>query len=230
MTADDPRLSAFLALAQERPGNPYYAAGAFTLARQLGDTAAMGLALSLGAARWKSEPCVYAQSGAGCEWHVSSRADPRAAALADRHYTRQKIGSAQFVPPGRCLVLLTAQADALWVTSWPFAEYVKHAWAGAWICSLFRNEGSELSSDLIREAVSVTRWYYGEPPALGFVTFVDPGKVRRKRDPGRCYRKAEWKHVGYTAGGLVALQQLPDAMPPPMIPNGAQLRLFEEAA
>jgi hypothetical protein len=67
-------------------------------------------------------------------WWTSHRADPRARVLADRHYNRQSVGTTHFVPPGRCLVLLTKQADALWVTSWPFAEYVKHAWAGAWIC------------------------------------------------------------------------------------------------
>src|SRR6266496_775871 len=64
-------------------------------------------------------------------WLLSYRADPRALRLADRHYNRQKVGSAQFVPPGRCLVLLTEAADALWVTSYPLAEYVQHAWAGA---------------------------------------------------------------------------------------------------
>ena len=32
---------------------------------------------------------------------------------------------------------------ALWVTSFPFAQYVRHQWAGAWVCSAFRNEGVE---------------------------------------------------------------------------------------
>jgi hypothetical protein len=158
-------------------------------------------------------------------WHLSHRADPRACALADRHYNRQKIGTPQFVPPGRCQEHQAAQADALWVTSWPFAEYVRHAWAGAWVCSLFRNEGAVLSSELIREAVACTRWHYGEPPALGFITFVDADKTRRKRDPGRCYRKAGWAHVGYTVGGLVALQQLPAAMPEACVPFGAQMEM-----
>lgn len=36
----DPRLAAFLATAQERK-HPYYAAAAYTLARQLGDQTAM---------------------------------------------------------------------------------------------------------------------------------------------------------------------------------------------
>ncbi len=90
-------------------------------------------------------------------WHLSFRADPQVRVLADRHYNRQSVGSAQFVPPGRCLVLKTEAADAMWITSWPFAEYVRHAWAGAWMCSAFRNESKELSSELIREAVSATR-------------------------------------------------------------------------
>lgn len=76
-------------------------------------------------------------------WQPSNRADPRAAAIADRHYNRQKIGAPQFVPPGRCMVL-RHDDDALWVTSWPFAEYVQHAWPGAWMNSCFRKEGVEL--------------------------------------------------------------------------------------
>jgi len=45
------------------------------------------------------------------------------------------------------------------------------------------------------------------------VSFVDAGKVRRKRDPGRCYRKAGFNHVGFTEGGLWVYQLLPDDMP-----------------
>jgi hypothetical protein len=150
-------------------------------------------------------------------WHLSYRADPRAVPIADRHYNRQHVGSPQFVPPGRCLVLLTESADALWVTSFPFAKYVKHAWAGAWINSMFRNESSVLSSDLIREAVAITRTRW-EVPELGMVTFVDSSKVRRKRDPGRCYRRAGFRVVGHTRGGLLALQLLPAEMPEPIEP------------
>lgn len=145
-------------------------------------------------------------------WQRSDRFDPRALPLADRHYNRQKIGTPQFVPPGRCSVLLTANADALWVTSWPFAEFTRHAWAGAWVNSFFRNESEVLSSELIAEAVAATRAVW-VPPPLGIVTFVDADKVRRKRDPGRCYKKAGWTHVGFTQGGLWVYQQLPEKMP-----------------
>lgn len=158
-------------------------------------------------------------------WTLSHRADKDALPIADRHYNRQKPGTPQFVPPGRCVVLLTADKKALWVSSWPFAEYVKHAWAGAWVCSCFRNESDTLSSLLIREAVAVTRYIWGDPPPLGMVTFVDMDKVRKKRDFGRCYRKAGWHVCGETKGDLLALQLKPDEMPEPQEPSGAQMRL-----
>ena len=153
----------------------------------------------------------------GMRWIRSHRADPQVVPLADRHYNRQKIGSPWFAPPGRCLVLKTPELDAFWITSWPFAQYVKHAWAGAWVCSAFRNEGPQLSSDLIREAVAATLAEYGEAPALGMITFVDTKKTRHKRDPGRCYRKAGFRVCGMTKGGLVALQLLPENMPLPQV-------------
>lgn len=159
-------------------------------------------------------------------WRRSYRADPRALPLADRHYNRQSIGSDQFVPPGACVVLLTEDAGALWVTSWPLPEFTKHAWRGAWINSLFRRESGELASDLIRQAVAATRGVWPNVPELGMVTFVDPEKVRHKRDPGRCYRKAGFKHVGFTEGGLWAFQLLPADMPAPIHLPGSQIDLL----
>lgn len=159
------------------------------------------------------------------KWELSDRADPVAAKIADRHYNRQKIGTPQFVPPGRCVVLRTPEGNALWITSWPFAEYVRHAWPGAWVCSAFRNESDHLSSDLIREAVAATLSLFGSPPSLGMVTFVDAGKTRRKRDPGRCFRKAGFQHVGFTKGGLYALRLDPFSMPEAELPLSAQLAL-----
>jgi len=100
-------------------------------------------------------------------WVASWRSDPEARAIADNHYSRQSVGAEQFVPPGRCCVLKSKDRRAYWVTSWPFTEYVKHAWAGAWMCSAFRNQqscgpdGVRLhASDMIRAAVacSLTAW------------------------------------------------------------------------
>jgi len=156
-------------------------------------------------------------------WQVSHRADARAKELADRHYNRQKPDSKQFVPPGRCFVLYahTISGKAFWVTSWPFAEYVRHAWAGAWMCSAFRNEGAGVASEMIRDAVAATRHHYGDPPEIGMVTFLDrkhvkPTKVRGKDVWGWTWQKAGFQMVGVTKSSKLLAFRLPPAdMPPP---------------
>lgn len=165
-------------------------------------------------------------------WMLSHRADRKAREVADRHYNRQKVGTPQFVPPGRCVVLFstTPTGRALWVTSWPFAEYVKHAWAGAWVCSAFRNEGAATASDLIREAVAATRFAFGPPPPLGMVTFVDRSKVRPTKVHGRdtwgwTYQRAGFEPCGETAGGLLAFRLDPDNMPPAAPALGMAMQL-----
>jgi len=179
------------------------------------------------------------------KWVLSHRADPSVRSIADRHYNRQSIGSPQFVPPGRCVVLRTEVADAFWITSWPFAEYVRHAWAGAWVCSAFRNESADKSSVLITEALAASRTFFA-PPRIGswmkasasheatrvdrveiaMVCFVDREKVTRKRDFGRCYLRAGFRVVGETKGGLLALGIRTDDLPPPCSPRGTQTALF----
>lgn len=157
-------------------------------------------------------------------WSVSFRADQAVRVMADRHYNRQAVGATQFVPPGICVVL--AAPHAFWVSSWPRAQYVRHAWAGAWMCTAFRREAGECASDLIRAAVAATRARWQEVPSLGMVTFVDPAKVRANRDPGRCYLRAGFRRVGVTAGGLLALQLLPCDMPAAQPARGQQLELL----
>jgi hypothetical protein len=151
-------------------------------------------------------------------WVKSHRFDPVGCSIADRHYNRQKIGSPQFVPPGRCLVLLAPSrhdAKALWVTTWQ--RYAQHAWEGAWINTLFRNEGAGLSSELILEAVACTRYHWRDhdEPELGMVTFVNSSAVKPKKDPGYCYKKAGFIHIGETkVHGHLAFQMKPEDMPP----------------
>lgn len=161
-------------------------------------------------------------------WNRSWRADPRGRILADRHYTRQKPGSKQFVPPGSCLVLLTPCERALWITSSPRREFVKHRWAGAWVCAMFRNEGAGLSSTLIREAVRETIDHHGSIPWRGMVTFVDPRATAthrsRRAEPGVCFVHAGFRRVGETKSqGFPALVLHPSRMPglPPYVPTEA---------
>lgn len=177
-------------------------------------------------------------------WYLSHRTDVDVRRIADRHYNRQSIGAPGFVPPGRCLVLRTATADAFWVTSYPFAEYVKHRWAGAWVCSAFRNEGGGLSSAMILDALRITAWKWPAPrvptwvivarhrdwtevarDVCAMVTFVDEGKTRKKRDPGRCYRRAGFEEAGRTKAGLLALVMRTAKVPAPMAPMRFQTEM-----
>lgn len=153
-------------------------------------------------------------------WELSHRSYPAARVLADRHYSRQSVGATGFVPPGRCVVLLSTCRRAYWTTSWPFAEYTKHDWAGAWVNSAFRSEGAGVASEMIVQAVAATRHIWPTPPDLGMITFIDTAKVKptyRRGKPtwGYCYIKAGFEEVGYTRGGLLALQLTVERMPKP---------------
>ncbi len=133
-------------------------------------------------------------------WVRVSKGDARALALADRHYSRQTPGSNQFVPPGRSIVLLTPCARAVWAA----VQNLDPAGKVRWRVTIFRNEGAGLSSALARDATTTTldlwRKRYGELPGVRLTTEIDPGKVRRKRDPGRCFLRAGWTYL-YTTNG-----------------------------
>lgn len=133
-------------------------------------------------------------------WIAVSKFDRRARELADRHYSRRKIGNPQFAPPGRVLVLLHESERALWISRIEAPERTKHAWPGAWQNTLFRNEGAGLSSDLIRGAVETTIEAWGPLPEAGFLTFVNATKVR-SANPGCCFLAAGWRRIGATKGG-----------------------------
>src|SRR5215467_5738959 len=88
----------------------------------------------------------------------TNRADPECAALIDRHYSRQARGALQFVPPGECLVLRNTEGTVLFV--WlrnTIERYDKQVGIN---CTVFRNESSRLSSEIILEAeqLAVKRW------------------------------------------------------------------------
>lgn len=141
-------------------------------------------------------------------WHAVKRTDARARALADGHYSRQTPGAKEFMGNGRTLVMLTDDGLAVW-------GVIENLSPGRrrdrrWRVAIFRNSGPVLSSDLIREGTERTRIYwerrYGGRPAVPLQTEVDPKKTRRKRDPGRCFRRAGWRVVGETEKGLIVLE------------------------
>lgn len=138
-------------------------------------------------------------------WRAVKRTDPRARALADRHYSRQTHGAPEFMASGRTLVMLTDDALAVWGA----IENMDPVGGVRWRVSIFRNESDVRSSDLVLEATSRTFAYWNRHyrglPNVPLRTEVDPRKTRAKRDPGRCFLRTGWRRVGVVRG-LVVLE------------------------
>lgn len=133
-------------------------------------------------------------------WRRVGKFTPAAAALADRHYSRRKVGSPQFMPPGQTIILLSPAADAVfgWWRPDPASGIVAMNKLDGWTCTIFRNEGPLQSSELILEAemAMVENGYSCGPD--GFITYVWDSKVR-SINPGYCFKSAGWKRTGKSA-------------------------------
>lgn len=121
--------------------------------------------------------------------------NPTAAALYDRHYSRNHAsrGDPRIAGPGWKMVLLTPCARALFV--WRvFDSKDPSAGPEDVNCAIFRNEGAGLSSDLIRSAMTLG-WERWGPQRL--YTYVNPKRVRSS-NPGYCFLQAGWRKCGVT--------------------------------
>lgn len=136
-------------------------------------------------------------------WVRVPKAERSCRLLADRHYSRQTIGADQFTRPGKNLVLRTILGDAVWVT-W---SGIRDDGLEAWECTIFRNESSELSSKMIKDAIDATTAEWGNPPRDGIITYVASDKVR-SINPGCCFKKAGWKRIGKSKKRQLILLQL----------------------
>lgn len=142
-------------------------------------------------------------------WDVVPKFTPAAARLADGHYSRRTIGSRQFMPPGQTLVLLTP--DELAVFGWwrphPSSGIVAMNKLDGWTCTIFRNTGPVLSSELILAAERELLARYDCGPD-GLLTYVWDRKVRSV-NPGYCFKVAGWRSIGRSADGRKTLLQKP---------------------
>ena len=151
-------------------------------------------------------------------WSHVARNDSRCRELVDGvgggastpHYSRESVGAVDFMGSGKTFVLL-AEHEGGSRAVWGVIENFDGSRDGTrrFRCSIYRNETPWLSSELIREATALTyeRWarafqWSGSPP---LITEVDASKVKRKRDPGRCFLKAGWTRTGEitTRGRLI---------------------------
>lgn len=130
------------------------------------------------------------------EWRVVSKCAPRLLELADAHYTRQKPGTPQATRPGVNLPMLLNDGTAGFITWRPIPEVGRKDNLEAWECTLFRNTGPHLSSDLVRAAANKVFREWGWPPRDGFITAVGVAQTEGRRSrqslPGHCFRMAGW--------------------------------------
>lgn len=140
------------------------------------------------------------------DWYVTKDGDKSCLWLYRRHYSAKKAyrdgrKRSQFVGPGEHIVLRTYDADALFVwrkyidDTIPKQEGVE--------CSVFRNEGSLLSSELIRQADAIADFCW---PGERHYTYVNPQAVR-SANPGYCFVAAGWRRCGKTKGGLLIMER-----------------------
>ncbi len=125
----------------------------------------------------------------------SHKFDGELAIFSDSHYSRQTLGSPQFMPPGETIVLRNYEGTILF--GWVLQRFRADGERGI-CCSVFRNESRRRSSDVILEAEdwAISEWY-----ADRLFTYVDPTKIRSV-NPGYCFKQAGWKNVRNPDGSI----------------------------
>ena len=100
--------------------------------------------------------------------------------LADRHYSRGLIGSSQFMPPGRTLVLRDTSGEIVFGWLWCL-EGLRYDKQDGFCCTIFRNEGKRRSSKE-REAGRLMELVKQQP-----LRVLEEGHPTQKGDSGFCH-------------------------------------------
>lgn len=149
-------------------------------------------------------------------WRVTDKADQRPRLLADRHYTRVRVGHPMWTRPGWVQILYFEQdngraaAWCWWRPKWesgiPGAQ--RKDGLRCIECTLFRNETRFRSSELIAEAVeAVSGWEHARDVSWpdGLITGVNAAATAAGRAPGNlaghCFRAAGWQEFRHPGKG-----------------------------
>lgn len=141
-------------------------------------------------------------------WVRVKKSDKVACALADRHYSRRKIGSPQFMPPGQTIVMVGFDDAAVfgWWRPHPDSGIKQMNGYDGWTCTIFRNESTHLSSELIVYAEAAFAEFGYDIGPDGLLTYVWDSKIA-SANPGYCFKKAGWKVAGRSADNRKTLLQ-----------------------
>ena len=136
------------------------------------------------------------------DWVQVRDGHPMLRPMLDRHYSarRYKDGRrpAKVIGPGEYIALVAF--DSMAIFCWR-KGLTMDGQQGV-MCTVFRNEGEQRSSDLIRQAMARAweRW-----PGERLFTYVNAKKIQ-SRNPGYCFLCAGWRRCGRTKGGLHVLE------------------------
>lgn len=139
-------------------------------------------------------------------WRRVTKFDKQACLLADRHYSRRKPGSPQFMPPGETVVLLSDRAVWGWWRPHPASGLRALNGLDGWTCTIFRNEGPRLSSELVLAAEEFLVGLAVTIGPDGLLTYVWDNRIK-SLNPGCCFKKAGWRRIGRSADGRKTLLQ-----------------------
>lgn len=131
-------------------------------------------------------------------WTLSHKYDRTGAALADRHYSRRKVGAPQFMPPGETVVLVRPDTVFGWWRPHPRSGLKAMNGLDGWTCTIFRREGLDapLASEMILDAELALEGRTCGPS--GLLTYVAECKVRSP-NPGYCFLQAGYRRIGRAA-------------------------------
>lgn len=141
-------------------------------------------------------------------WDEVQDGHPVGLELFERHYSALKYRDGRerdrFAGPGFKTVLINRERNALFV----WRKFIDDSGQNGINCAVFRNEGSTLSSELIKEAMAIAwqRW-----PGERLYTYVNARRIESS-NPGYCFQRAGWRKCGRSkTRGLVILEALPGA-------------------
>lgn len=123
-------------------------------------------------------------------------------ALVTRHYSVKRPHSASWWSPAKTLCLTNADRTIVFVWQAPNPEYRRDGQIG-YNCSLFRNEDTRLSSEVILEAEGIVVELWGR---ARLYTYVDATKIQSE-NPGYCFIKAGWKRIGQSKSGKLLFEK-----------------------
>ena len=132
-----------------------------------------------------------------------------ARAIFHRHYSYRPYADGRrpklIVGPGEKLVLLRQDALALFI----WRKFISGDGQQGINCAVFRNEGTERSSDLIREADEIADYHW---PGARHYTYVNPRRIESS-NPGYCFQKAGWQKCGVTKHHKLVILERPSPFP-----------------